>query len=565
MFIKNSGRHLLGLFIASSATAFLFQNCSPMSFKTADLSSEILASQSDCATNPNETECNKACIFNGQEYPEGSSIRAYMTSSVSGGGTCASEERRCVNGNFTGSYLFATCSVNAPAACLFNGRTISSGSTARAYQSSTVPFGQNCASENRLCTNGALSGSYIFDTCLPGAAASCSFNGRAIAHGQTVTAYQSSNSAAGQSCVSQIRTCNNGSLSGSYTFGSCTASPNASCLFNGQTINHGQSVTAYARSYINFGESCTAELRTCTNGSLSGSYSFTSCAIGAAASCNFNGQVISHGQSITAYASQSVNFGSVCSSQVRTCNNGSLLGSYSYSSCSVGAAAQCNFNGQTINHGDSVTAYASASVASGQTCQAQQRQCNNGALSGSYTSSACTVAAAASCSFGGGALNWGAYQCSVNAAAETVAHGATRTFASTSATGAGDITYSCNNGNFAVQGSSCSPKRCETLVSQTKCMQYTYCANGALIAAQTVYPMSSIAMSGAIGESVGTSLGQVSILDSSMTLIQWDNLTFKCNASGWQQTNDGWCTVRTTIPDSDPRCQSIGDYGGGGS
>ncbi len=53
----------------------------------------------------------------------------------------------------------------------------------------------------------------------PASQQSCSFNGQTIAHGATVTAFQSASSA---SCVSQIRTCQNGSLSGSYSFTSCT-------------------------------------------------------------------------------------------------------------------------------------------------------------------------------------------------------------------------------------------------------------------------------------------------------------------------------------------------------
>jgi peptidoglycan hydrolase-like protein with peptidoglycan-binding domain len=59
----------------------------------------------------------------------------------------------------------------------------------------------------------------------PPATASCSFNGQTVTHGASVTAYQTSTVSYGSACVSEQRTCNNGTLSGSYTNSSCTVSP----------------------------------------------------------------------------------------------------------------------------------------------------------------------------------------------------------------------------------------------------------------------------------------------------------------------------------------------------
>jgi len=50
----------------------------------------------------------------------------------------------------------------------------------------------------------------------------CQFNGASITSGSSVTAYQSSSVANGNSCVSEVRSCTNGNLSGSYTFSVCT-------------------------------------------------------------------------------------------------------------------------------------------------------------------------------------------------------------------------------------------------------------------------------------------------------------------------------------------------------
>jgi hypothetical protein len=52
--------------------------------------------------------------------------------------------------------------------------------------------------------------------------------------------------------------------------------------------------------------------------------------------------------------------------------------------------SNCTFDGRTIAHGSSVTAFASATVPVCEPCDSQQRTCNNGVLSGSYTVASCT-------------------------------------------------------------------------------------------------------------------------------------------------------------------------------
>lgn len=551
-----------------------FQNCSPVAFRTGEDSSLVPNDTlSACKKDPSLAQCQTAtlkCTFNGQEYSEGETVTAYLTSTVATGQTCTSEVRKCEGGAFTGTYLFATCAVNGPASCLFNGRTIASGASVTAFQNSSVPFGSTCSSQSRVCTNGSLSGSYNFETCTPGAAASCLFNGQTVAHGASVIAYpsssvpfgsscqgssrtcnngvlsgagnyatcntsgansclfngqtvphggsvkayQNSSVAYGQTCVSQDRICNNGDLNGSYAYASCTQGSAGSCLFNGQTYAHGQSVTAYQSSTVPYGQSCVSQQRTCNNGTMSGSYQYGSCNPNSAQACLFNGQTVAHGQSVTAYASSTVAYGQTCSSQSRTCNNGTLSGSYSYSSCNPGSAASCylggqtiahgqsilaylnaappagqqcssqyrtctngvlsgsyqnlsctpqqaascSFNGQTIPNGGSVTAYASSSVPYGQSCQAQTRQCVNGSLSGSYQYSTCSPQSAASCYYPGGTLTWGVNNaCSVYAGAITVANGGTTSYNSLAAGGQGSVAFSCSNGNFQLISQTCTP------------------------------------------------------------------------------------------------------------
>ena len=63
------------------------------------------------------------------------------------------------------------------------GGTINDGSSATAYQASSVTCGNSCVSETRTCTGNVLSGSYQYSSCSVGSCclgsgASCSSNGQ---------------------------------------------------------------------------------------------------------------------------------------------------------------------------------------------------------------------------------------------------------------------------------------------------------------------------------------------------------------------------------------------------
>jgi len=103
--------------------------------------------------------------------------------------------------------------------------TVLNGASVRAFQA--VPNGQSCASEMRVCNNGVLSGSFTQASCTVTAppAASCTLPfGGSLNSGQSIDAYQASSVPNGSTCVSEIRNCSNGNLSGSFVHGSCSVS-----------------------------------------------------------------------------------------------------------------------------------------------------------------------------------------------------------------------------------------------------------------------------------------------------------------------------------------------------
>ena len=63
--------------------------------------------------------------------------------------------------------------------------------------------------------------------------------------------------------------------------------------------------------------------------------------------CTFDGNTVGHGESVTAYETDSPASGISCASisETRTCNNGTLSGTYQYATCDEPASLACNFTG----------------------------------------------------------------------------------------------------------------------------------------------------------------------------------------------------------------------------
>ncbi len=169
----------------------------------------------------------------------------------------------------------------------------------------------------------------------------CMFNGKAILPGEDVIAYEKSSVPFGSSCRSQLRFCGAAGLTGSYQYASCEVGAALSCLHNGITVGHNESIGAYAKSTVPYGQTCNKVTLKCSNGSFSPNpvaTPYTSCSVGGPADCAYNGGTLAHGKSITAYTKSSVPYGEQCPVQTVSCNNGSLTnGSAIYASCKANA------------------------------------------------------------------------------------------------------------------------------------------------------------------------------------------------------------------------------------
>jgi len=175
--------------------------------------------------------------------------------------------------------------------------------------------------------------------------------GGSIPHGSSVRAYSATVSS---SCSSITRTCNDGTLSGSsaYKYATCRA-PYSCSLPWGGSISHGSSTTAYASSTDP--QSCTSQTRTCNDGTLSGSYRYNTCRVLEQCTKPWGGSMLS-GDNIYAYAAS---IAQTCSGQTRTCYDGSLSGSYTKSSCvqdRAGPSVTVKYNNSTFSSGSYVDA-----------------------------------------------------------------------------------------------------------------------------------------------------------------------------------------------------------------
>lgn len=159
------------------------------------------------------------------------------------------------------------------------------------------------------------------------------------------------------------------------------------------------------------------------------------------------------GYSNTAYQSATAPYGTICTSEVRTCENlpqgdTVLSGSYTYTSCVVASPVDCTAPwGGTVLHGNSTTTYQSSSVAYGSSCVSQSRTCSNGVLSGSYTNRTCAV------SCGVQPISWGT--CSGNTVATS--SGTTIAVSNTSSGGSGSVGARCTNGSWSTLAGTCDP------------------------------------------------------------------------------------------------------------
>jgi hypothetical protein len=258
-------------------------------------------------------------------------------------------------GNFTATASVTNCTTPW-------GATVNNNSSVLAYLNATEPYnGTNTCTalpETRTCTDGSLSGSYMYQTCEPAPTADCTAPwGDSVANNSSVTAYENATVPVGFSCASETRSCSNGILSGTFTNASCSVQTTRTVTVSIEQQGTGtvSGIAVTGEGAICDGLVCTVAndwtgtltaTGTCsgTQSTVSGSVDVTLTTVTAATitlpTCT--GPVcttpwsteVASGGSVVAYQNATVSYPSTCTSETRFCNDGSLSGTYTNQSCS---------------------------------------------------------------------------------------------------------------------------------------------------------------------------------------------------------------------------------------
>ncbi len=274
-----------------------------------------------CSGNPT------SCKVGVTSCQTGASTCVDSAMSVSPGTSCGANQVCNGSGSCVACTVGAACGSNPNAACK-NGTTVCTSGSPACIDGSSKTAGTSCG------TNLVCDGTATCVSCTAGQA--CASNPNLCANGVT------SCSTGALQCVDNTPKPSGVSCGSNQT---CDGSGNCknSCMTpSGSIIPHGGTVTLFPSASVACGSTCTPEVRTCNNGTLSGSATNASCSV-AACPCNLPwGGSIASGSTITAFQTSSVACGSSCSSEVRTCTNGALSGSFTNQSCSVAPGTRAN-------------------------------------------------------------------------------------------------------------------------------------------------------------------------------------------------------------------------------
>lgn len=104
----------------------------------------------------------------GVALADGAELVAYTWLADAGidAGTCAAESRRCSDGVLSGSFEHPSCVEAEGVACQAPwGDALEPRASTVAYRAATVEWNQECVSEQRVCDDGVLSGSFTEQAC----------------------------------------------------------------------------------------------------------------------------------------------------------------------------------------------------------------------------------------------------------------------------------------------------------------------------------------------------------------------------------------------------------------
>ena len=208
-----------------------------------------------------------------------------------------------------------------------------------------------------------------------------------INNGESIAAYENSSVACGSGCVSEIRTCSDWVLSGSFEEESCSVDlcdceiPNWYNWYQWEDnpLAHGYTITWFWANSVACWDSCISGSISCEDWNWSEDWPLFESCIEEPYNCSFEGVEYSSWDYITWYQYSSVNCNNQCELNTITCENWTWNASISlvqFNSCST-KSCNCTFKGVEYENWESTIWYQYPSVDCEDSCQLNIITCEN--------------------------------------------------------------------------------------------------------------------------------------------------------------------------------------------
>ena len=300
--------------------------------------------------------------------------------------------------------------------CKIGNQNIPNGSTGLAYQEPTAASLEACMAEERVCTNGVLSGQARFDSCKVVPVKSCLFRDTIVPHMREVSAFDIERETSNQKCMSNMYRCLDGNFYSSLDvnktspvnmnlkYKSCIPKEVVvNCSFAGKTIADGQLVQGFNKANVILPERCKPINMLCKTGTLVDPVTNASIldAQSLVASCTeqkldpvmctYNGTKYIEGEIVKVFAekllsppNKCVGISFVCSGGVFKTLDGlsKKIDSYFPTCIDKEPSLACSFGGLTIPDKQYVLAYKDSFVKAPDECKPEPLYCQNGNLVG---------------------------------------------------------------------------------------------------------------------------------------------------------------------------------------
>lgn len=177
---------------------------------------------------PPTNSSGRTCLYYGNSVLPGATVSGFLASTAMYNVGCKPVVATCdgTTGNLTMNPV-PFCQVEYYRTCSFKGQTYQPGDMVTGFEKATVPFGETCKTVTSLCSQETGEFSGVTESCEVLPPVACRLGEVEVPNGESIVAYESISDKLCEEVSSEVRTCSNGVLSGSYPNTECINPPHA--------------------------------------------------------------------------------------------------------------------------------------------------------------------------------------------------------------------------------------------------------------------------------------------------------------------------------------------------